>query len=152
MPAWGGDAHFALAMKRPLSWGFRSFPMRPLRARFPPEAQVLRFMAEVCLAQIAVIRRRLRGQVDPFLTFKIGPMNGRKARESGLRQKAHEVATLQPAARGRKRKAACDTSPASDSRSQFSHNVREALETGTLEAVLEDFQPAAIPINLGWPM
>jgi len=30
----------------------------------------------------------------------------------------------------------------------FSHNVRAALETGTLEAVLDDFQPAAIPINL----
>lgn len=30
----------------------------------------------------------------------------------------------------------------------FSHNVSAALETGTLEAVLDDFQPAAIPINL----
>jgi DNA-binding transcriptional LysR family regulator len=30
----------------------------------------------------------------------------------------------------------------------FSHTVREALETGTLEPVLQDFQPAAIPINL----
>ena len=28
------------------------------------------------------------GHIDPLLPFKIGPMNGREARESGLRLKA----------------------------------------------------------------
>ena len=47
-----------------------------------------------------------RVEVDPLLPFKIGPMNGREGRGSGLWLKAsiapkHEVAALQPAARGR---------------------------------------------------
>jgi hypothetical protein len=32
------------------------------------------------------------GQVDPFLSFKIGLMNGREARESGLRLNASVAA------------------------------------------------------------
>ena len=45
--------------------------------------------------------------------------------------------------------AACDSARAGIGLTvAFSHTVREALETGALEAVLEDFQPAAIPINL----
>jgi DNA-binding transcriptional LysR family regulator len=45
--------------------------------------------------------------------------------------------------------AACDAARAGIGLTvAFSHNVKEALETGTLEAVLEDFQPAEIPINL----
>lgn len=45
--------------------------------------------------------------------------------------------------------AACDAARAGIGLTvAFSHIVKEALETGTLEVVLEDFQPAAIPINL----
>ena len=33
-------------------------------------------------------RARRTHQIDPFLPFEIGRMNGRKARESGLRLKA----------------------------------------------------------------
>ena len=32
------------------------------------------------------------GQIDPELPFEIGPMNGREAREGGLRPKAEAVA------------------------------------------------------------
>jgi hypothetical protein len=48
-----------------------------------------RHRPDVSNAQIAVIPGPLgeRGMFDPKPTFKIGPVNGRKARESGLRPK-----------------------------------------------------------------
>jgi hypothetical protein len=82
----------------PLSSPF--LPFGPMPASSSVEASkdaicYVRFTSTpaVSFAQTPAIRRPLgeRGKSDPLLPFRIGPLNGRDAQESGLRSKA-EVA------------------------------------------------------------
>ena len=67
--AFGGETRFAPPMQWRLWCGLRSFP-KPI-LRYPPEVAGL---------------KNLWVAVDPLLPFKIGPMNGRKAFNSGQSQ------------------------------------------------------------------
>jgi len=88
----GGEAYFAPPMQWRLWRGLRSFPRQPRYARLPPNCDVhvrdrqrplnVDTSRPECV-DCGHARAALQtGEVDPLLSFKIGPVNDREARVS----------------------------------------------------------------------